>query len=70
MSQQAEAYAPTPEDAQTDAGAAQYRRIEEKGGIIRSTVLAGFYLRTASLWRQTRSKAIDALRESGVVGPA
>jgi Uma2 family endonuclease len=71
MSQHVEAYALAAQDS--PAGAAvekEYRRLEEKDGIIRSTVLAGFYLRTSWLWPKTRPKALEALRELGVVGPA
>jgi Uma2 family endonuclease len=51
------------------AGADEYRRIEEKEGVIESTVLPGFRLRTAWLWPQTRPKVLAALREMGLLGP-
>jgi len=44
-----------------------YDRIEESGGAIASSVLAGFYLRTAWLWRETRPKVRDVRRELGIL---
>jgi len=72
MSQHAEAYAlPASGSAETTATvASEYRRLEEKEGIIESTVLPGFRLRTAWLWPETRPKVLAALRELGLLGPS
>ncbi len=52
--------------AKTPAAASQYRRIGEKDGLIESTVLPGFRLRTAWLWPETRPKVPAALHELGL----
>jgi Uma2 family endonuclease len=72
MSQHAEAYAlPASGSAETSAEAAsEYRRLEEKEGVIESTVLTGLRLRTAWLWPETRPKVLAALRELGLLGPS
>ena len=44
----------------------KYRRVEEKQGAIESAVLAGFHLKVAWLWPDTRPKVLDAARELGV----
>jgi Uma2 family endonuclease len=65
MSRHVEAYAleaTPPAEASTDTEN-RYRRLEERDGIIASAVLAGFRLRTAWLWPQTRPKAMAALEE-------
>jgi Uma2 family endonuclease len=65
MSRHVEAYALEPAPSAEAAGAtpSQYRRLEEREGIIASTVVPGFRLRTAWLWPQTRPKALAALEE-------
>jgi Uma2 family endonuclease len=47
--------------------AAEYRRLEEKEGLIESTVLTGLRLRTAWLWPPTRPKVLGALAQLGVL---
>ena len=44
----------------------QYRRLEEKEGVITSLALPGLHLRTAWLWPATRPKVLAALRELGL----
>jgi len=65
MSRHAEAYAlkGVPPAEASAAGQNEYERIEEREGVIASTVLPGFRLRTAWLWPQTRPKAMAALQE-------
>jgi Uma2 family endonuclease len=65
MSRHVEAYAleATPPSEPSAAQANLYRRVEEQEGILASTVLPGFRLRTAWLWPQTRPKAMAALQE-------
>ena len=65
-SQHVEAYAVGPTDPQAVVGA-EYHRLEEKQGVILSTVLSGLQLRTAWLWPQTRPKILDAVRELGLL---
>jgi Uma2 family endonuclease len=70
MSQHMEAYvlaASRSADAPTPAPS-EYRRLDEKEGVIESTVLTGLRLRTAWLWPQTRPKVLTALQELGLVG--
>jgi Uma2 family endonuclease len=57
LSRRAEAYALTGR---------KYRRIEEKSGVIRSTVIRGFWLKTAWLWPDKRPAVLKTLRELGV----
>jgi len=45
---------------------AQYQRIHEEQGVIRSGVLADLRLHTAWLWPATRPKVLDALRDLGL----
>jgi Uma2 family endonuclease len=70
MSRHVEAYAlePVPPSEGSAATENQYRRLEEREGIIASTVLPGFRLRTAWLWPQTRPKALAALQEMATLG--
>lgn len=70
MSRHVEAYAlePVPPSEGSAATENQYRRLEEREGIIASTVLPGFRLRTAWLWPQTRPKALAALQEMTTLG--
>jgi len=44
----------------------QYDRVSESDGVIRSTVLAGFFVRTAWLWRASRPKIRQVLGELGI----
>jgi Uma2 family endonuclease len=71
MSQHMEAYVLTTSGSADAPGLAtgEYRRIEEKDGVIESTVLTGLRLRTAWLWPQTRPKVLAALQELGLLGP-
>jgi len=71
MSRQVEAYAlePGPPSEGSAATENQYRRLEEREGIIASMVLPGFRLRTAWLWPQTRPKALAALKEMATLDP-
>jgi Uma2 family endonuclease len=64
MSRHVEAYAlePVPPSEGPAAPENQYRRLAEREGIIASTVLPGFRLRTAWLW-PPRPKALAALQE-------
>ena len=66
-SQHVEAYALGPADPQAAAGA-EYRRLQEKQGVILSTVLSGLQFRTAWLWPPARPKVLDAARELGLLG--
>ncbi len=59
MSQHVEAY--------TLAGEDGYRRVEEKEGVIWSTVPPGFRLQTKWLWPDTRPKVLEAARELGLL---
>jgi Uma2 family endonuclease len=65
MARHVEAYAleASPPSEAAEPAPAQYRRLEEREGIIASTVLSGFRLRTAWLWPATRPKAMAALEE-------
>ena len=69
MSQHMEAYALAPSESMDPATPApgEYRRIEEKDGVVESTVLPGLRLRTAWLWPETRPKLVAALQELGLV---
>jgi Uma2 family endonuclease len=70
--QHAEAYALAETVASKGRKAAknEYRRLNEKQGVIASAVLPGFFVRTAWLWPQTRPKVLDALRQMGLpIGP-
>ena len=44
----------------------KFARVSEIDGVIRSTVLPGFPVRTAWLWRATRPKLRSVLRELGI----
>lgn len=44
-----------------------YAQIEEQDGILRSTVLPGFYLRPAWLWQDPPPNPLEILRELGVL---
>jgi Uma2 family endonuclease len=71
MAEHVEVYfltAPSAETGQPPA-TARYLRIEEKDGVIASEALRGLGLRIAWLWPATRPKALEALRQLGVVGP-
>ena len=59
MSQKVEAY------ALGEAG--HYAQLPEKDGVIGSTVIAGFYLRTAWLWQEPLPNVLEAAREFGVL---
>ncbi|MFW5693305.1 MAG: Uma2 family endonuclease [Thermoguttaceae bacterium] len=63
-SEHAEAYA-----LASPAGDAppRYHRLAEDDGRIRSTVIDGFWLKTAWFWPATRPKVLDALRELGLI---
>ncbi|MBI3914274.1 MAG: Uma2 family endonuclease [Chloroflexi bacterium] len=47
--------------------AGKYARIAESAGVIHSTVLPGFWLRTAWLWQDPLPNTLDVLRELGVL---
>jgi len=69
MVQRVEAYALTQFSASEGATPSpRYRRIEEKQGIITSTVLPGFAIQTAWLWPETRPTTLEALRQLSVLG--
>ncbi len=63
-SEHAEAYALAP-----PAGDAppRYRRLPEDDGRVHSTVVDGFWLKTAWFWPATRPKVLDALSELGLI---
>jgi Uma2 family endonuclease len=65
-SQHVEAYALGPAHAQAVVGA-EYHRLEEKQGVIVSTVLSGLQVRIAWLWPQTRPKILEAARDLGLL---
>jgi Uma2 family endonuclease len=72
MARRAEVYALTDDRAAEaqPSTTARYRRVEEKDGVVASTVLPGFALRVAWLWPTTRPKALEALKQLGVLGPS
>jgi Uma2 family endonuclease len=45
----------------------RYALIEEKDGVVHSTVLAGFFLKPAWLWQEPLSNPLEILRELGVL---
>jgi Uma2 family endonuclease len=45
----------------------EYNHVDEKDGIIRSTVLPGFFLRTSWLWRTSRPKIRSVFKELGIL---
>ena len=59
MAERVEAYTLTAEK--------KYALIEEKDGVITSTVLAGFYLKPAWLWQETLPNPLEILKELNVV---
>jgi len=46
----------------------RYVQLEEEGGVIRSKVLPGFWLRVAWLWQEPLPDPLGVLRELGVIG--
>jgi len=46
----------------------KFRRIEEADGIIRSTVVRGFWVKTGWLWSESRPTIMSAVRALGVKG--
>jgi Uma2 family endonuclease len=69
MARRVEAYAldPLPAPEASESAPAEYRRLDEREGIIASVVLPGFRLRTAWLW-PPRPKATAALDEMKSLG--
>jgi Uma2 family endonuclease len=45
----------------------KFERIEEQAGVVTSTVIPGFALKTAWLWADPRPSVISVLRELGVI---
>jgi hypothetical protein len=45
----------------------KYQNIEPRDGKITSTVLPNFWIKIEWLWPDTRPKALDALRQLGVL---
>ena len=65
MSQHLEVYALwEPEGGHS--GPKRYRRIKENEGVLESTVLSGFRVRTASFW-PPRPHVLDVARELGIL---
>lgn len=64
MSQHAEFYALEPNEGEDTP---RYARLAERAGAIESRVLPGLTLPVHWLWKDTRPKVLDALRELGVI---
>lgn len=60
MAERVEAYALTEEKQ-------QYQRIEEKEGVIHSTALPDFFLKTGWLWQEPLPNPLEILKELGVL---